>query len=258
MAAVIIIDGDNTLWDTNAIFTEAQMNILEELKNEGLDIDPETEFHTLRSFDDMLVKKYRQYEYDFRVLALALYLFYNNWDQEKAIEGAFEAFERGIRIKGKGIARKCYNAFKKKMQKFPPLFNDVKKTLAFLKDKLGNVLILISEGDKDRIRRVIRHLNIGIYFDYVIGGTKSVKKYREAASKGLEIFHKRYPNILAPKTVVVGDLLDRDILLGNKIGAITVHKPGGYKPDQKPRNKMEYPNYKIKNIVEIIEIITRL
>ncbi|MGA2784694.1 MAG: HAD hydrolase-like protein [Candidatus Bathyarchaeia archaeon] len=57
--------------------------------------------------------------------------------------------------------------------------------------------------------------------------------------------------------VVVGDLLDRDIRIGNRIGAITVLRLGGYKPNQNPSDKMEKPDYVISEIPELLRIVAR-
>ena len=258
IAAILIVDGDNTLWDTNAVFENAQLNMLRNLVKENLNIDPETEFSRLREFDDILVKYYNKHEYDFSVLALSLYLFYKGLERDKAIQRACEAFEKKLDIEGMDFAIKCGNKFKEELRKFPPVFKDIKKTLETLKQH-NCVIILSSEGDKERVRRIIKYYSMERYFDHILNGRKSVEQFKEARKIGKQIWHVRYPeDKKTPKIIVIGDLLDRDIQFGNLIGAITVYKPGGYKGQQTPRNENEKPNYEIKEMHEVIDILLKL
>jgi len=252
---IILLDGDNTLWDTNEIFTKAQLKLLEGLENRNLDIDPEIEFKTLRNFDDVLIKKFKTPEYDFRVLALALYLFYNHWNKDDAIDEAIRVLKNDKKIRGKRIADKCYEAFKKEMKEHPPLFEGAKDALSILK-KWNGALILLSEGNAGRIERIVNHHKIGKYFDLIFSGEKSLKKFNEAVKEGRKILRRKDPKTSKFDVIVIGDLLDKDILFGNRIGAITIHKPGGYKPHQKPTNKMEVPKYTAKDFSEIINILS--
>lgn len=253
---IIIFDGDNTLWDANAVFTEAQLAILEELKNIGLDIDPNEEFKNLRLFDNMLIKKYQKYEYNFRVLPFALYLYYKKkTSEEKAIQMAYDIFEKGRKEDGLDVADKCYKSFKNKLQQIPSLFNNVIKTLKYIKD-LKCYLILSSEGKKERLTKIINYYNLEQFFDHISTEKKSIETFKKLILKGSEML--KYSKTYLKKVIVVGDMLEREILIGNKIGAITIYKPGGYKPNQKAKNKMETPNYKITEISEIIDLIKNI
>jgi len=253
---IIIFDGDNTLWDANAVFTEAQLAILEELRNYGLDIDPKKEFSNLRLFDNMLIKKYQKYEYNFRVLPFALYLYYKNKSSEKkAIQMAYDIFEEGRKEDGLDVADKCYESFKNKLTQTPSLFPNVIKTLKYLKD-LNCFFILSSEGKKERVMKIIKHYNLEQFFNYISTEKKSIQTFQKLISKGSEML--TYSMTCSRKVIVVGDMLEREILFGNIIGAITIYKPGGYKPNQKPKNKMEIPDYEIKEISEINDLIKNI
>ena len=258
IAAILILDGDNTLWDTNAVFENAQLNMLRNLVKENLNIDSAKEFSRLREFDDILVKHYKKHEYDFSVLALSLYLFYKGLEWDEAIRRSCEAFEKKLDIEGMDLAIKCGNKFKEELRKFPPVFKDVKKTLETLKQH-NCVIILSSEGDKERVRRIIQYYSMERYFDHILNGRKSVEQFKEARKTGIQIWRVRYPkDKKIPKIIVIGDLLDRDIQFGNLIGAITVYKPGGYKGHETPRNENEKPNYEIKEMHEVVDILLKL
>ena len=182
-------------------------------------------------------------------------MFFKGEKRGEAISIACEAFENKRNIEGKDIAMKCCGTFKKDLKKFPPLFRGVKKALDLLK-QYGCIIILSSEGDKERVRRIIKHYSIEEYFDHILYERKSVEQFKEAKNIGLSIWHSRHiGNETISKIMVIGDLLDRDIRFGNQIGAITVYKPGGYKNHQIARDKDERPDYEIKEICELIDIL---
>lgn len=247
---IIIIDGDNTLWDTNSVFTDAQIAILEELKKCGLDINPLEEFDRLRKFDDMLIEKYNKYEYDFRVLIYSLYVYYKNQiDEINAINLAYDVYENPLISDNKDIAEKCYEVFKREMMKTPLLLSDVTETLMKLKKK-GYIIILSSEGKTDRIYKILRCYKLEKLFDIISTDKKSIEIYRELIKDGKKILKNEDDECV----IVVGDMLKREISMGNSIGAITVYKSGGYKSNQKPTNHMEKPDYEIKKITELVNV----
>ena len=250
---IIIFDGDNTLWDTNAVFTEAQLAILEELRRFGVNIVPKDEFDKLRLIDDMLIKKYQKHEYNFRVLCFALYLHYKNkLSEEEAMQMAYDIFEKNMKYEGLDIADKCYDVFNKKLKQIPSLFDNVKKTLKYLK-AVKCVLILSSEGKKYRIMKILDEYDLKQFFVHISTEEKSIETFKKIISK-----ISKYQETCSKKVFVVGDILEREIFMGNKIGAITIYKPSYYKPNQKPKNKMEIPNYKIKEIGDIKNIVKSL
>jgi len=258
IASILIIDGDNTLWDTNAVFKNAQLNMLNCLRKEIPKIDPETEFFRLRDFDDILIKHYNKHEYDFSVLALSLYLYYKGSEKHEAIQKAFETFEKKLHVEGMDFTMKCGNKFKEDLRKVPPLFKGAEETLEILK-KHACVIILSSEGDKNRVRKIIQYYSMERYFDHILNGRKSVEQFKEAKKIGIKIWRENHPEDREiPKTIVIGDLLDRDILFGNQIDAVTVYKPSGYKGHEIPKNENEKPNYEINEIDEIIGILAKL
>jgi len=258
IAVIVIVDGDNTLWDTNAVFETAQLNMLRNLNRGDLNIDPKAEFPRLREFDEILVKHYNKHEYDFSVLAFSLYLFFKGLKRDEAIRRAYEAFEKKLGIEAMDFAIKLGNQFKKELRKFPSLFKDVKETLETLKQH-ECVIILSSEGDKKRVRRIVRYYSIERYFDHILNGRKSVEQFEKARKIGIQKWRIRHPyDKKIPKIIVIGDLLDRDIRFSNLMGAITVYKPGGFKGRQIPRNETEKPKYEIKEMHEVIDLLLRL
>ena len=78
-----------------------------------------------------------------------------------------------------------YDRPNKDLKKFPPLFNNVKETLDVLK-QYGGIIILSSEGDKERVRRIIKHHSLEKYFDYIVNERKSFEQFEEAKNIGIK------------------------------------------------------------------------
>jgi FMN phosphatase YigB (HAD superfamily) len=57
---------------------------------------------------------------------------------------------------------------------------------------------------------------------------------------------------------MIGDSLHRDIKPGNLTGFITVYKPSPYKGDEKPKDPKEEPNYRIRDLGDLIPILKNL
>ena len=76
MNAVIVFDADNTLWDTNAVFRTAQLELLRVFEKHGLVTSAEEELSTLRQIDQQLMSSLGNFEYDFVNLSRALDYYY--------------------------------------------------------------------------------------------------------------------------------------------------------------------------------------
>lgn len=107
---VFMLDGDNTLWNTNAVFTKAQFAALREMKS-GRSFKLRDGFEVLRQLDDRLVTHYRRHEYDFSALFLALLLFFNGHTENRSVREATRMMKSGVPSQlGKKVER-CNKVF---------------------------------------------------------------------------------------------------------------------------------------------------
>lgn len=249
---VFMLDGDNTLWDTNAVFTKAQFAALRETKSDQ-SFKLRDGFEILRQLDDKLVTHYRRHEYDFRALFLALLLFLDGHTINRSLREATRMVRSGVPSQLETKVERCNKAFRRELRKVPPLSHGAKRTLRTLKS-MHSVVFLFSEGNLTRVSRMVRTLSLERYFDRIFVGKKTCNLYKGAKKRALGKLMSRRS---CTKVVVVGDLLDPDIRIGNRIGAITVLRLGGYKPNQNPRDKMEKPDYVISEIPELLRIVAR-
>ena len=134
------------------------------------------------------------------------------------------------------------------------LFPTTKETLEYLKN-LGLILCVITNTKTDTNRRIAKKLGIFKYFDYFImshefGGIKSE----------LKIFHylleeiNKQTKILPEECLMVGNDLEEDTVatkIGMKTGILEkeIHN--------KHPEKMIKPDYYIKELIEIREIINK-
>jgi len=251
---VFILDGDNTLWDSNAIFTRAQMAALGKMPTIAGNLATKKGLEILRRIDDRLISHYGRHDYDSRALFLALLLVSRGAEEIRALRKATRMLATGLPPDLKDEAECCDITFRRELQSVPPLLPGVRTTLETLRRRPSS-MILVSEGSHSRIRQIIRAFRLEAYFDRWYAGKKTYSLYRRALRFGL--IKLSTPTGSRIKTMVVGDLLDKDIRMGNRIGATTVFCAGGYKSDQRPRGKWERPNYRIRNIRELIRIVKK-
>src|SRR2546428_7148563 len=119
MDSVVIFDGDNTLWDTNMVFTRAQKSILNGLAKCGYPTDPDRDFALLRRIDDSLVRACGKHEYDPSLLA------YNLLQHFKGNSVGHPTIELDVRDPDIEFARKLGAEFLEAKAAYPPLFPDV-------------------------------------------------------------------------------------------------------------------------------------
>lgn len=133
------------------------------------------------------------------------------------------------------------------------LFNPEKKVLnngaiLILKklNKRNFTLFLISRGDNNR-SKLINELGLIKYFQEVL----VVLNKKENDFKNII---SRF-NIDFQKSFVIGDRVQKEILFGNNCSFQTIWFKNGKFANEVPKLIKEKPNYVIKNLKEVLEII---
>lgn len=261
MRAVIIFDADNTLWDTNAVFRQAQLDMLRVFGRAGLLADEEHQLGVLRAVDRELISQLRRFEYDFRVLSTALAIYYSG------VSSIEEAVRRTVRLGSDALSssllplvEEAYQSFEEGLRAIPPLFPDTEATLtavhASKADDCEVAVLVFSDGNPSRLDRILHAHNIRSrrIFDEIIIGTKSAESFEEAKLSGL----RHLPNRGEPSQttfVMIGDSLQRDVKFGNQAGFITVYKPADFLGQEKPREPDEEPDFTISTLNDLLPIL---
>ncbi len=257
---IIIFDADNTLWDTNAIFQEAQFAILKDFQDAGWLTNFQSRLGELRRIDNLLMQRHRKNEYSFDDLVIALSLFYNqNLSEDIAVSLALERRGESLDSSTLAVVTKAKQKFFQKLEGIPNLLPGVQEVLNILYEhRLRNrnlATVLFSEGKAERLDPVMLTHNFKekSYFDEIVIGQKSPESFKKAAQT---VSFENEGN--APIVVVVGDSLKRDIQPANEAGFVTVYIPGGFQGNEKPKLINEEPNFTIRNIYQLLPILQKL
>lgn len=251
---IAIFDGDNTLWDTNAVFTDAQKNILRDLKEARFQADSERDFALLRKVDDLLIKHFGKREYDITYLPLCLMRHFKgepveDVNQVAKIVANSEASELTL-------AQTLGSEFNASLKRLPNLFPDVIESLSSIRQAGRTVMVLYSEGMEARLKRICDHYNMSTYFHDIILGNKSVEDWFKTKERAVKVFKEVFSRARKqPRIYVIGDLLERDIRPGNLIGARTIYKPGGYRGVETPQDKEHTPSMTISSMKELLDVL---
>ena len=254
--ALLIFDADNTLWDTNAVFREAQLALLRPFAEHVPNLSPEEEFVTLREIDRLLFQRLGKFEYDFRILATAIAHFHlQGLSVEDAVCGAMEGTDGALSPSDIALVDQAHQDYSVALQVIPPLLPDTRHVLQTLREKRslqdGLALTLFSEGDPDRLERILMaHGFAGTnVFDATHIGPKSKESFTRFQEIGQGFLN--LTNGSSSQTVVIGDSLKREIKCGNQIGATTVYIPAGFMGAELPTVDDEKPAYTLSRLGEL-------
>src|SRR5438552_6674031 len=122
MRTVVVFDADNTLWDTNAVFRQAQLCLLGEMSKAGLLTDSEAELDTLRTLDRELVSQLGRFEYDFRLLSAAAAHYYSERVTiRNAVRSAMETAKGSNCSNASTVIDSAFSAYEYALKGLPPL-----------------------------------------------------------------------------------------------------------------------------------------
>lgn len=252
---IYIIDADNTLWDTHGVYLEAYRRMVQALQEAGYAFgeDFASTYLSIRAADRVIAQTLRDYEYDFTLLALALVHHAAGTPPEEAARRALSAPRAGREWKAASLAAERFYAYHDSTP--PALFDRVGETLAALKH-LGNVLILHSEGQPQRVHKTLASYGLDDFFHDLVLEHKSPASFARARAIGRE-FYRWMADVPPRDCVVVGDSPQRDILFGNLIGARTVMKPGGFWGGEIPQDPLQQPEYVVSSLGDILALEDR-
>lgn len=232
-----MIDGDNTLWDTNRVFENAHHWLLESLHATDPNGSPRLSIEQLRKADDLFIRESGRHEYDFRLLVLALMRVQKGIAAKDAVLSAVS----GLRERPGGVDARLATHFAQefhlRLQEIPPLLPSVSRSLKELlrlkaryRGRLA--LVLSSEGDDARIRPIFEcHFGGRRLFDVLqIVERKSEDTLRDAQIQGCNVVKSALGRSQVEcQLAVVGDSIESDIVPGNLVGAVTIYIPAGYR-----------------------------
>jgi putative hydrolase of the HAD superfamily len=245
---LVFVDADNTLWDTNAVYASAQLELLKAIEARlGIESEADDRLGFVREFDQGLAERHHlglRYPTKFLIRALALGLEGNTpsdsvrraWSQTHATTAISE--EDAARIEGD---------FARALDSLPTLRKGVHEGLVGLQRNRFRVIVL-TESSTSRVLSIADALRIRDLFERVLEIRKQVatlKRMRAALG---------HPRL----NVIVGDQLDRDIEPAMEAGFKTVYFPGGFRPQWEREVEAVKPDFTISSFAQVPGIVRDL
>lgn len=205
MTGWLFTDADNTLWDTNRVFAEAQLGLLASVEQyAGQRAPHDDRLAFVRKHDQRIAAKdHRGLKYPPSFLVQAL------WSDLAGKSGAPEDVVASI------VADYFTNLSKK-----ADLRLGVKEALSALHARQVEISV-VSEGKRERVIEMLAVHDLDRYVARTVTGEKSADMYRRMLKLTDD----------PTRALCVGDQLDRDVAFAKAAGLRAVYFPGGFTPE---------------------------
>ncbi len=243
VAATVFVDADNTLWDTDKVFADAQIGMLADVERHLGETASADRLGFIRAIDQAIAAKHHGgLRYPPRLLVKALCLALRGSNAEAAARSArLGNAPSPLAPDGEAEIEAAYFAA---LKAIPALRPGVLEGMMALKDA-GCVLLIISEAPQARVEATAEAVGLKGHFTRVIEGQKRPELY----SRVLKLTD------LPERAYMIGDQLDRDIAPAKTAGLITIFFPGGFVPRWSPSEAAVGPDFRIGNFWEAVGII---
>ncbi len=263
MHFLLVFDADNTLWDTNSVFHEAHIAMLEVFEAAQLLSNARRQVERVQAIDRALIQRFGRFEYGFKNLATATaYHYRHQVAPDAAAAHALEHGEQALDAPMRAAVEQAYQTHTSALEQIPPLFPGVADLLNHLHAyRTANphiATVIFSEGHPQRLERTIDAYNIERhgYFNEIVIELKTTQAFERVRDLGRQ--HLGPPDGDDVVTIMIGDSMQRDIRLANQAGFTTVYIPGSFEGRQAPQTAMEQPDFEIKRITELPSILASL
>lgn len=211
----IYTDADNTLWDTNAVFSDAQLHLLEHAEQiAGVGAPSSDRLSYLRQVDQDIAKTHHAHlRYPPILLLRALTMTLRGTPRNTAVtqvssQGATPTAQEEVALA----------AFRKDLEVAPSLLPGVADGLKLAKQK-GIPVYLVTEGPGMTANARLKDLGIEGYVEGVLSATKSTELYSRLIERA------------APRVAtMIGDQPDRDVRLAHGAGMKAILVRGQFLP----------------------------
>jgi phosphoglycolate phosphatase-like HAD superfamily hydrolase len=174
---VVIWDLDSTLIDTNAVFENAQKNVINRLSNElnklsiGIEPDSEKEIDNLRAVDyeGIKIRGHTGYDYPHQLPLSLLYMYLRRSNQKDEYAAAWLA-NAGFKL-----AEEIGKEYIENLDKVPIKFKGIEKVLEDSAKKNYNLLLTEYFGNEEKQYKKINDNGLGTYFDKIMTTEKKDK-----------------------------------------------------------------------------------
>lgn len=242
--AILFVDADNTLWDTDAVFARAQLALLDDVVAAlGTSPPPGDALAFIRAVDQALAERHHAgLRYPPRLLIRATELALMGTPADAAARNSWKGISL-YRIDddaASAIEQSFFAALATPPEPRPGVLEGLERLHA-----VACLLLVISEGAKAKIDRNAEKLGIARFLDRVLEVKKSPEVYRRIL---------RLTSVPS-RAYMVGDQLDRDIAPAKVAGIGTIYFPGGFQPRWSPVVETIGPDHIIASFAEVPHIV---
>jgi putative hydrolase of the HAD superfamily len=241
---LLVTDADNTLWDTNSIYAEAQLSLLSDIEEVvGRQCQVPERLAFVRRLDQGLALKHELHlRYPSALLASAVENALRGYPTEQAIDSALRLDHISAVVQRFG---RHLDRFEERIRNSTPSLRQGVRDFFCQLDTNTLWLIVATETDSGRCNSVLQHHDLTRNVQDVVSGLKTPMFYGDISA--------RYP---ATIRFSVGDQLDRDIAPAKHAKFITVYFPGEFIPFWSPSAASVSPDYEISSFAELGSIIS--
>lgn len=217
--ATVFVDADNTLWDMDSIFADAQRNMLERVEAaSSAAADSNDRLAYVRAVDQAIAERHHaRLRYPPKLLVRGLAAALAGLPAERAARAAWRNSTRN-RLSDERVLE-IEQSFLVDLGRLPNIRPGVREGLKAL--QTANCLVLIvSEGTRAKVEKTTKRLGLDGFVERIIEGPKQPQLYWRVL---------RFTG--APKRAfMIGDQLDRDVVPAKVAGLETIYFPGGFRP----------------------------
>jgi putative hydrolase of the HAD superfamily len=236
----LFTDADNTLWDTNAVFSRAQLAMLRDVEaasQRTVPLGAEEGLGFLRCIDQYIAEQHPDHlGYPPVLLAQGLLLAFRG---ATASEAASQALAQPS---SDSSLRPIVERFVHRLRSLPRLRQGVRRGVADLSAK-GVQITVITETRQHRCIDLLTKHALTVFIAEVTSVRKTPQVYRRLAE-----------NHRGARAAMVGDQLDRDILFASQAGFETFYFPSAFQPHWLAEVEVT-PDHLIERYDDILEFL---
>lgn len=242
--ASVFVDADNTLWDTDAVYAEAQLSLLSAVeKAAGISPITSDRLAFVREIDQQLAERHHQgLRYPPRLLVRSIIFASMGFAPARAARNAWLGEVRSPLSDQQET--ELEQGFIATISKSPALRPGVVEGLDRLLEAGCSVLI-VTESAEAKALATAQKLGLNGHFTRIIEGKKRPELYERIVRLTHGPIH----------AFMVGDQLDRDIAPAKVAGLTTIYFPGGFKPKWMPDEAKVKPDFRIASFAEVPGIV---
>lgn len=232
---IVFVDADNTLWDTDTVYINAQLGLLANLES-ALNIKAVTDDRLgyVRDIDqDIAEERHEGLKYPPKLLILAL---------EETLKGetGYTAHSELSLTRIEAIE----NEYLQYLRAIPSLRPGVLDGLKTLREA-EVITAVVSDGNEHRIISMLEHFGIKNMMSSVFCHSKTVDFYKSAKA-AIPASDNAY---------MIGDQLDVDIAAAQEAGLKTIYFPSAFRPKWLSAWDNIKPDHTVHSFDKAVEIV---